>query len=113
MIEISDEYMIATIDGQIVATARSSCHAAADGNGAWIASTRPRRLLSRDKAISAMSLASLLPGGRTDDDPHVISLRGAEVVTDRLIRITSACRPHGGERGRGHLLSARRGLTAG
>jgi hypothetical protein len=47
MIEISDQYMIATIDGQIVATARWSWHAAADGNGAWIASTHPKRLLSR------------------------------------------------------------------
>ena len=65
MIEISDEYMIATIDGQIVATARWSWYAAADGRGAWIASTHPKRLLSRDKAISAMSLASLLASGHS------------------------------------------------
>ena len=63
MIEISDEYMTATIDGHIVATARWSWHAAADGNGAWIASTHPKRLLSRDKAISAMVLSSLLASG--------------------------------------------------
>ena len=75
MIEIGDEYMIATIDGQIVATARWSWYAAADGHGAWIASTHPKRLLSRDKAISAMALASLLASGRADDDPRVISLR--------------------------------------
>jgi hypothetical protein len=75
MIEISDEYMIASIDGQIVATARWSWHAAADGHGAWIASTNPRRLLSRDKAISAITLASLLASGRTDVDARVISLR--------------------------------------
>ena len=75
MIQISDEYMIASIGGQIVATARRSWHAAADGNGAWIASTHPKRLLSRDKASSAMTLASLLASGRAGDDPRVISLR--------------------------------------
>jgi hypothetical protein len=75
MIEISDEYMIATIDGNIVATARWSWYAAADGSGAWIASTHPKRLFTRDLAISAMTLASLLASGHTDDDPYVISLR--------------------------------------
>jgi hypothetical protein len=75
MIEIGDEYMIATIDGQVVATARWSWHAAADGHGAWIASTHPKRLLSQDKAISAMTLASLLATGRLDHDPRVIALR--------------------------------------
>ena len=40
-----------------------------------IASTHPKRLLSRDKSISAMSLASLLASGRADEDPQVISLR--------------------------------------
>lgn len=34
MIEISDEYMIATVDGEIVATARWSSYAAADGKSA-------------------------------------------------------------------------------
>jgi hypothetical protein len=34
MTEISDEYMIATVDGEIVATARWSWYAAADGRGA-------------------------------------------------------------------------------
>ena len=75
MIEISDEYMTATVDGATIATARWSWYAAADGNGAWIASSHPKRLFSRDQAISAMVLASLLASGRTDDDPHVISLR--------------------------------------
>ena len=65
MIEISDEYMIAATGGQGVATACWSGHAAAGGNGAWIASTHPKRLLSRDKAISAMSLASLLASGHS------------------------------------------------
>jgi hypothetical protein len=34
MIEISDEYMITTVDGEIVATARWSWYATADGRGA-------------------------------------------------------------------------------
>ena len=75
MIEISDESMTLVIDGETVATARWSWYAAADGNGALVASTHPKRLFSRDQAISAMVLASLLASGRTDDDPHVISLR--------------------------------------
>jgi hypothetical protein len=75
MIEISDEYMIAAVDGEIVATARWNWYAAADGNGAWLASTHPKRLFSRDQAISAMVLASLLASGRGDEDPHVTSLR--------------------------------------
>ena len=75
MIEISDEYMIATVGGKVAATARWSWHAAADGNGAWIASTHPKRLLSRDKASSAMTLASLLARGRTEEDQHVVLLR--------------------------------------
>jgi hypothetical protein len=76
MIEISDEYMIATVDGEIAATARWSWYAAADGTGAWVASTHPKRLFSKDQAISAMVLASLLASGRAvDDNPHVTSLR--------------------------------------
>jgi hypothetical protein len=54
MIEISDEYMIAAVDSEIVATTRWSWYAAADGKGAWIASTHPKRLFRRDQAISAL-----------------------------------------------------------
>lgn len=32
-------------------------HAAADGNGAWVVSTRTARLFNRDQAISAMTIA--------------------------------------------------------
>ncbi len=42
MIEISDESMTLVVGGEIVASARFSQHAAADGNGAWIVSTTPR-----------------------------------------------------------------------
>ena len=74
-IRIESERMAAEVGGEVVATARWRWYAAADGNGAWIASTHPKRLFSRDQAISAMILASLLAGGHIDDDPQVISLR--------------------------------------
>ena len=74
-VRIESEFMAAEVNGQVVATARWSWYAAADGNGAWVASTHPKRLFSRDQAISAMVLASLLASGHADEDPHVISLR--------------------------------------
>jgi hypothetical protein len=52
MIEITDECMSLTVDAQVVATARFSRSAAADGNGAWIVSTNPARLFARDGAIT-------------------------------------------------------------
>ena len=39
MTEITDEFMTLTIDDHVVATARFSDYAAADGNGAWMVST--------------------------------------------------------------------------
>jgi hypothetical protein len=42
-----------------VATARFSEHAAADGNGAWIVSTRPALLFSRKQAITVLTVAEL------------------------------------------------------
>jgi hypothetical protein len=53
MIEINDECMTLTIDEKVVATARFSKHAGADGNGGWIVSTQPARLFTRDQAITA------------------------------------------------------------
>ena len=52
MIEISDEFMIATVGGQIVATARWSWHAAADGHGAWIAPQAPAQPLDKITRIT-------------------------------------------------------------
>ena len=75
MIEVSDEFLIATVDGEIVATARWSWHAAADGNGAWIVSTHPARLFSRSQAITVLTLAGRLAVGYGDDDPLVVSWR--------------------------------------
>ena len=58
-----------------MATARFNKDAAADGNGAWIVSTHPFRLFSRDQAITALTLAERLAAGFGDDDPFVKSWR--------------------------------------
>jgi len=63
------------IDDRVVATARFSQHAAADGNGAWIVSTHPARQFSRNQAITALTLAERLAAGYGDDDPFVIGWR--------------------------------------
>jgi hypothetical protein len=75
MLEITDEYISLTTGGEVIATARFSQHAAADGNGAWIVSTHPARLFSRNQAITALTLAERFAVGNGDDDPHVIGWR--------------------------------------
>jgi hypothetical protein len=75
MIEIGNEYMSLTLDGETIATARFSQHAAADGNGSWIVSTHPARLFSRNQAITALTLAERLAADYGDDDPLVIGWR--------------------------------------
>ena len=40
------------IDGRVMATAEFREHAAADGQGAWIVPTYPRRLFTRNQAIT-------------------------------------------------------------
>jgi hypothetical protein len=75
MIEITDEYMSMVIDDKVIATARFSQHAAANGRGAWIVSCFPRRLLTRDQAITALTVAELLETGYANDDPLVTALR--------------------------------------
>ena len=67
--------MTLEVDDRVVATARFSQHAAADGNGAWIVSTHPARLFNRDQAITALTLAERLAAGFGDDDPFVKSWR--------------------------------------
>jgi hypothetical protein len=78
-IRIESESMAAEVNGVVVATARWSWDAAADGHGAWIASTHAKRLFTRHQAISAMILASLLAAGYADDAPIVLALR-AELI---------------------------------
>ncbi|HEY2264925.1 MAG TPA: hypothetical protein VGI96_20045 [Streptosporangiaceae bacterium] len=56
------------IGDRIVATARFSQHATADGNGAWIVSTHPARLFIRNQAIIALALAERLATGYGHDD---------------------------------------------
>jgi hypothetical protein len=75
MIEINDEYMSLTLNGETVATARFSQHATANGNGAWIVSTHPASLFSRNQVITALTLAERLAVGYGDDDPFVKSWR--------------------------------------
>jgi hypothetical protein len=58
-IRITDDMMTLEIDNRVVATARFSGHAASDGNGAWIVATHPARLLTRDQAITAMTVAEV------------------------------------------------------
>jgi hypothetical protein len=70
-IRINERSMTLEIDDRVVATARFSEHAAADGNGAWIVSTHPARLFSRNQAITALVLAV----GYSDEDPFVIGWR--------------------------------------
>ena len=72
---INDDYMTAEYDGRVIATARSSSHAAADGQGAWIVPDHPSRLFTRNQAITAMVLAERLAAGYGGDDPFVIGWR--------------------------------------
>ena len=69
---IDNDYMTAEYDGRVIATARYSSLAAADGQGAWIVSGLPRRLFTRNQAITAMVLAERLAAGHGGDDLFVI-----------------------------------------
>ena len=72
---IDDHFMTAAHDGRVIATARYSSHAAADGQGAWIVSDWSGRLFNRNQAITAMVLAERLAAGYGNDDPFVIGWR--------------------------------------
>ena len=74
-VRIDDRFMTAEYDGRVVATARFSLEAAADDRGAWIVSGLPRRLFTRNQAITAMVLAERLAAGYGDDDLFVIGWR--------------------------------------
>ena len=69
---IEDDFMCAEQDGHVIASARYSSHAAADGQGGWIVSDHPSRLFNRNQAITAMVLAERLAAGYGDDDPFII-----------------------------------------
>ena len=72
---IEDRFMTAGFGGRVVATARYSPGAAADGRGGWVVSGLPRRLFSRDQAITAIVLAERLAAGYSDDDLFFIGWR--------------------------------------
>ena len=72
---IEDQLMTAEFGGRVVATARYSSRAAANGHGAWIVSGLPGRLFSRNQAITTMVLAERLAAGYGDDDLFVIGWR--------------------------------------
>jgi hypothetical protein len=74
-ININDDFMSLEINGTVLATARFSQHAAADGHGAWIVSGRSGRMFTRNQAITAMVLEERLATGYGDDDPFVIGWR--------------------------------------
>jgi len=73
--KINNDSMSLEIDGRVLATAELCDHAAADGQGAWIVSSHPGRLFTRNQAITAMVLAERLAAGYGDDDPFVIGWR--------------------------------------
>ena len=72
---IEDDFMTAEHGGRVIATARYSSDAAADGRGGWSVSDLPHRLFSRDQAITAMVLAERLAAGFGDNDLFVIGWR--------------------------------------
>jgi hypothetical protein len=72
---IEDHFMTAEHGGRVIASAKYSSGAAADGQGAWIVSGLPRRLFSRDQAITAMVLAERLAAGYGGDDLFVVGRR--------------------------------------
>jgi len=74
-IRIEDNLMTLEADGAVMATARLSKDAAADGTGAWIVSTHPARLFTRNQAITALTLAERLAIGHGNDDPFVKNWR--------------------------------------
>ena len=74
-IQVSYDFMTLEVNGAVIATARFSKYAAADGNGAWIVSTHPARLFTRNQAITALTLAEHLAAGFGEDDPLVMSWR--------------------------------------
>ena len=62
-------------DGRVIVTAEFCEHAAADGYGAWIISSYPGRLFTRNQAVTAMVLAERLAAGHGGNDPFVVGWR--------------------------------------
>lgn len=70
-IRITDTEMVSNKTRHV---ARFYPDAAADGRGAWVVSWVPLRLLNRNQAITAMTIAEFAADGLTPEDrrwPHV------------------------------------------
>jgi hypothetical protein len=67
-IEITDDCMTLDNDGAIIATATRA------GAG-WAVTSWPLRILTRNEAITALTLAERLATGRGEDDPFVAAWR--------------------------------------
>ena len=104
--KINDDSMSLEIDGHVVATAEFSDHAAANGQGAWIVSSHPRRLFTRNQAITAMVLAERLAAGYGDDDPFVTGWREELSLRD-IAAAWSSLRERGKASTRGCRAAAR------
>jgi hypothetical protein len=74
-IQVADDFVALEVNEAVIATARFSQYAAANGNGAWIVSTHPARLFNRSQAITALTLAERSAAGFGDDDPLVMIWR--------------------------------------
>ena len=62
-VHVEDDVVVLEADRTVVASARFSQHAAADGNGPWIVSTHPARVFTRNQAITAPTPAERLAAG--------------------------------------------------
>jgi hypothetical protein len=72
-LRIDDDTMSLEVGGEVVAAARFSQHAAAEGRGAWIVSDRPGRLFNRNQAITALTVTELLEIGHGSGHPLVLA----------------------------------------
>jgi hypothetical protein len=62
---------------ETAATAQFRPHAAADGHGAWVVSTRPGRLLSFSQAVTALTIAE--EQARPNPNPLLIASLESEL----------------------------------
>jgi hypothetical protein len=73
--QIEDQVMTAEYDERVVATAQYNPGTAAGGEGGWIVPGLPRRVFTRNQAITAMVLAERIAAGLGDDDLFVMGWR--------------------------------------
>ena len=68
VIRITDEHMTLIFDGHVIAHAYMS-------QDAWIVSSYPERMFTRNQAITALSLCERITAGYPDDDVFVMGWR--------------------------------------